>query len=106
MSTFIDFEMTDVAPCDHVLKLRVRGGTLHVTVEVTGADGLDFDGACVVLVPQVDYLPEGWSIDDARAAAAEDLRSRKPWGWGVPHELRAAIRSGAASLEMPGTRAA
>lgn len=90
---FDPFDVTEKT--DPVLKLRVEDGqVIHVTVEVDGdEDGID--GACITLVPQVKYLPEGWSIDDARAYAALDLRSRRPSGWGINDEIRHAVRSGA-----------
>lgn len=89
---FDPFTVTEKA--SPVLKLPVYGRVIHVTVEVDGdEDGLD--GACITLVPQVDYLPDDLSIDDAREYAALDLRSRRPCGWGVSDEIRHAVRSGA-----------
>jgi hypothetical protein len=98
----IDFEMLTIAPCDPVYKLRVVGGcTLRVVLDITGNQGTDYTGACVVLVPEVDYLPEWCSIDAARAMVAADLCSRRPNGWGAPGELVEALQRGAASLEIP-----
>ncbi len=98
------FTVTESA--DPVYKLRVTGGTLHVTLEIAGAKGLDYSEATVMLVPQVDYMPYGWTLDGARSFVLQDMCSRRPCGWGAPTELLAAIRDGNARFVMPSVRAA
>lgn len=100
MDTFADFSLDmGATPSDRIAKLKVNGGTIMARLVVTGDE--DLDGACIEIEPIVKSLPEGWSIDAAREAIAGDLRSYRIAGWGVSQTIRHAVRTGAASLELP-----
>ena len=94
VSTDIDFEMTDLEPCETIVSFLHHGTAFSAAYEVDGG----LDGGTVFLAPKAQ--PEGWSYAALRTLLVDACRSENRTLAGMPAPIKAAIAIGDVCVEI------
>ena len=93
--------MSETITTHPIVTIKILGGAVKAALEITGASGRDYAGACVTIEPVGSTVPEGWSYAAVRKAIAWELSRRVSLLVGVPAGLKRGILGGTVSVEVP-----